>query len=374
MGIPAGILRDCFPITATDFYLNHAAVSPTSTRVRDVVSAHVADLTNHGMRHIGQWVQAEQHARAQAAQLVGAIPSEITFVHSTSHGLSLLAEGLPWREGDEVALCTEEEFPANIYPWMHLADRGVRIKNVPSREGEIVVEEVAKIIGYKTRVFSVSAVAFASGAKADLPALGALCKERGVIFCVDGIQQVGAFPLDVETAQIDFLSADSHKWMLGLPGIGFAYVRGSLQTQLRPATVGWKSVKRPLDFDHIHFELREDAAKFEEGTPSFLNILGLSSALGLLLEVGVPVIATHISDWLAEAATALTHRGLDPRPYPNQRAGILTFQRPGSGQAEEFVNRALAARVHVSARRGRVRISPHFYSGESEMSALLDLL
>jgi selenocysteine lyase/cysteine desulfurase len=325
------------------------------------------------MKNIVQWIRGEQQARAQAAQLIGAKSEEIAFVRSTSHGLGLLAEGLPWTEGDEVAVCLQEEFPANVYPWMHLANRGVRLRDIPSRDGGVVVDEVAKVLGPRTRMLSVSAVEFASGVKTDLQALGSLCKERGVLFCVDGIQQVGAFPVDVDAAQIDFLSADSHKWMLGLPGIGFIFVRTSLLTRLRPVTVGWKSIKNALDFDHLQFDLREDAAKFEEGTPSFINTLGLGAALALLLEVGIPTIANHITNWLTEADQALTRRGLTPGPEPGRRAGILTFQPP-SGTAEEFVARALAASVHVSARRGRVRISPHLYSGEPELSALLQLL
>jgi selenocysteine lyase/cysteine desulfurase len=161
--------------------------------------------------------------------------------------------------------------------------------------------------------------------------------------------------------------------MLGLPGIGFIFARTSLLKRLRPVTVGWKSIKNPLDFDQLHFDLRDDAAKFEEGTPSFINTLGLASALDLLLEVGIPTIAKQITDWLDEADRVLAKRGLHPRPDSSHRAGILTFQPP-TGRAEEFVTRALAASVHVSARRGRVRISPHFYSSESELSALLDLL
>jgi len=365
--------RGLFPITRTCHYLNHAAVSPTSTRVRDAVQDWLGDLVNHGMANIVDWVRRERETRALAARMLGASVEEIAFVRSTSHGLSAFAEGLAWQPGDEVAVCTELEYPANVYPWMHLADRGVVLRPIAATDGGVTREAVAQAIGPRTRVVSVSSVEFATGVANPLEAIGALCRERGVLFCVDGIQSVGAFPLDVVKANIDFLAADSHKWQLGLSGIGIAYVRREILPHVRPSVVGWKSVKNPLDFDHLHFELRDDAAKLEEGTQSFATILGMGAALALLDEVGIGGIAAHIVAWLEEAETFLAAAGLEPGPAGAVRKGILTF-RPPSGTAEDFVNRAGKAGVVLSARRGRVRISPHFYNGEPELAALAELV
>lgn len=365
--------RKLFPITRTHHYLNHAAVSPTSTRVRDAVQGWLADLVDHGMDHIGDWVQRERETRLLAAKLVGAGADEIALVRSTSHGLGTVAEGIAWRAGDEVAVCTALEYPANVYPWMHLAERGVVVRSIPGREGGVTREAVAGVLGPRTRLVSVSAVQFGTGVATDLVALGELCRERDVLFCVDGIQSVGAFPLDVKAAHIDFLAADSHKWQLGLPGIGFAYVRRERVRELRPAVVGWKSVKNPLDFDNLHFDLRDDAARFEEGTQSFATIVGMGAALALLDEIGIDRIARHITDWLAECARMLAAAGLEPGPDPSMRRGILTFRSP-SGSAEELVQRAAAAGIALSARRGRVRVSPHFYNDETELRALAALV
>ena len=365
--------RSLFPITRTCHYLNHAAVSPTSTRVRDAVQGWVGDLVSHGMNNIAHWVVRERETRTLAARILGASVEEIAFVRSTSHGLGMFAEGLPWQTGDEVAVCTELEYPANVYPWMHLASRGVSIKSIEACEGGVTREAVAKAIGPRTRVVSVSSVEFATGVASDLEAIGALCRERGVLFCVDGIQSVGAFPIDVVKANIDFLSADSHKWQLGLPGIGVAFVRREVIGRLRPSVVGWKSVKNPLDFDHLHFELRDDAARLEEGTQSFATILGMGAALALLDEVGIDRVGLHIADWLTEIEKVLASVGLDPGPRAEVRKGILTF-RPPRGTAEDFVSRAGKAGIVLSPRRGRVRVSPHFYNGEAELAALAALV
>jgi cysteine desulfurase/selenocysteine lyase len=364
--------RALFPVTRSCHFLNHAAVAPAPTRVREAVQSWMNDLVDHGMDHLADWIRQEQDVRARAAKLLGAGPDEIAFVRSTSHGLGMFAEGLDWHPGDEVAVCTELEYPSNVYPWMHLGDRGVVVRPIAAHAGGVTAPAVARVLGPRTRVVSVSSVQFATGVATDLEAIGALCRERSVLLCVDGIQSVGAFPIDVQRANIDFLAADSHKWQLGLPGIGIAYVRRELVPQLRPSVVGWKSVKHPLDFDHLRFELRDDAARFEEGTESFAMIMGMGAALALLDEVGVERIARHITAWLAEAEKALAAAGLDPGPPPEVRSVILTF-RPKAGSAEELVTRARRAGVVLAPRRGRVRISPHFYNGETELAALLDV-
>jgi cysteine desulfurase/selenocysteine lyase len=365
--------RTLFPITRESHYLNHAAVAPTSTRVRDAAQDWLSDLVHHGMANIVDWIHRERETRASAARILGADVDEIAFIRSTSHGLSTFAEGLDWKAGDEVAVCTALEYPANVYPWMHLESRGVVVHPIDATEGGVVPEAVAQALGPRTRVVSVSSVEFATGVATDLEAIGALCRQRGVLFCVDGIQSVGAFPIDVKRAHIDFLAADSHKWQLGLPVIGIAYVRREIAPQLRPAVVGWKSVKNPLDFDHLHYDLRDDAARLEEGTQSFATILGMGAGLALLEEVGIERIASHIRSWLDQSASELAARGLEPGPAPSLRKGILTF-RPPSGSAEDFVQRAAKAGVALSARRGRIRISPHFYNGEPELAALLNLV
>jgi cysteine desulfurase/selenocysteine lyase len=365
--------RELFPITRRCHFLNHAAVAPTSTRVRDAVQTWVADLVEHGMDHVADWVRREREVRLVAARLLGADADEITFVRSTSHGLGMFAEGLAWQPGDEVAVCTELEYPANVYPWMHLASRGVVLRPIDAEAGGVTREAVARALSPRTRVVSVSSVEFATGVANDLEAIGALCRERDVLFCVDGIQSVGAFPLDVKAAKVDFLAADSHKWQLGLPGIGIAFVRRSVIPSVRPTAVGWKSVVHALDFDQLRFELRDDAARFEEGTQSFATILGMGAALALLEEVGVENVATHVGEWLAAIEPVLARAGLDPGPAVGVRKGILTF-RPPSGTAEQFVLRAQQAGLVLSPRRGRVRVSPHFYNDETDLGALADFV
>jgi cysteine desulfurase/selenocysteine lyase len=174
MGAALASYRDLFPVTRSLHYLNHAAVSPTSTRVRDAVQAWLCDLADHGMEHIGEWVARERETRALAAKLVGAAPDEIAFVRSTSHGLGAIAEGIDWRAGDEVAVCTELEYPANVYPWMHLGDHGVVLRPIPAENGAVTLASVSAALSSRTRLVSVSAVQFSTGVATDLSAIGTL--------------------------------------------------------------------------------------------------------------------------------------------------------------------------------------------------------
>jgi selenocysteine lyase/cysteine desulfurase len=365
-------LRALFPACANHVYLNAAGVAPTSLPVRDAVTRWIGDLVGHGVYHEEAWEALSEKVRAQTARLVGAEAREIAFVRNTSHGLGLVAEGLDWRAGDEVAVATEVEYPSNVYPWQHLASRGVSVRSIRAVDGGVVPDAVAEALGPRTRLVAVSAVQYASGHRTDLHALGALCRERGVLLCVDGIQQVGALPLDVRGAGIHFLTADSHKWMLGLPGIGFLFVDSAVLPRLRPSLVGWKSTTEAWNFDAPRFTLREDAAKLEEGTPAYAMLAGLGAAVDLLLGFGVARVATHVQAWLADAERELATLGCTVGPVPADRAGILTVAPPGDAAAAAAA--CEAAGVRVSLRRGRLRVAPHAYSDAADLAALLRVL
>src|SRR5262249_42624144 len=186
-------------------------------------------------------VRRSEEVRRQAAQLLNADPLDVAFIKNTSEGIGIVAEGLRWRAGDNV-VTAEDEYPANLYPWMNLAERGVELRRVPSRDGRILVDDVRAAIDGRTRIVSLSLVEYASGFRHDLIAVGQLCREKGVLFFVDAIQGLGVLPLDVRQAPIDFLAADGHKWLFGPEGAGLFWIRRDLVEQLHPVGVGWNSV------------------------------------------------------------------------------------------------------------------------------------
>ena len=364
--------RDAFPACEGRAYLNCAAVAPGSTRVRAAINAWLDDHVIQGNMASGQWWERAAEARARTAALIGASPEEIAFVRSTSHGLAMVAEGLDWRPGDEVAVASAIEYPSNVYAWKHLADRGVRLREIRAVDGAVTPEAVEDAIGPRTRLVAVSSVQFASGHRTDVDAIGRLCRDRDVLFVVDAIQQVGAFPIDVKASGIHAMAACSHKWMLGLLGIGFLYVDRDLLAHLRPVLVGWHSVEDPFAFDGTRFDLRADASRLEEAAPSFPLVYGLGAAVEMLLDAGVADVASHITALLDRAANALEAIGCEVSPAPEHRAGILMIKP--AADVDALAEACLERNIAVSVRRGRLRLSPHLYNNEDDVDALVELL
>ena len=365
--------RGAFPACEGRVYLNCAAVAPGSTRVRAAINDWLDDHVARGNMASQDWWARVAEVRARTAELIGAAPEEIAFVKSTSHGLAMVAEGLDWRSGDEVAVASALEYPSNVYAWKHLADRGVEVRDIPVVDGAVTPEAVEETIGPRTRLVAVSSVQFASGHRTDLDAIGRLCRDRDVLFVVDAIQQAGAFPIDVEASGVHAMAACSHKWMLGLLGIGFLYVSRDLLPNLRPALVGWYSVENPFAFDGTRFDLRTDASRLEEAAPAFPMVYGLGAAVDMLLEAGVANTAAHITALLDRAAGALEAIGCEVSPAPEHRAGILMI-KPPAADVDALAEACLERNIAVSVRRGRLRLSAHLYNNEDDIDALVDLL
>ncbi len=365
--------RSEFPVTETLVYLNHAGVAPTSVRVRNAVAEWLDRHLARGILDEPGWEETAEKCRARFARLIGASPDEIAFVRNTSNGLALVAEGLGWKPGDRVAVAAEIEYPSNVYVWQHLADRGIAIDTIAAPDGSVTPDAVETALTHATRLVAVSSAQYATGAVTDLEAIGALCRDRDILFCVDGIQTLGALEIDVKRIGAHFLSADSHKWLLGMPGIGAMYVSGEVVDQVRPVLVGWKSTTDAWNFDRAHFELLRDARKFEEGSQPYALIAGFNAALELLEEVGVAAIAAHIGKLVEHLASGLHALGAAVYPPPDQRHHILTFTHPAVESAELLQHLSEESFV-ISRRRGRVRVSPHFYNTMDEMERLVSVV
>jgi cysteine desulfurase/selenocysteine lyase len=355
-----------FPVTDTYVYLDHAGVAPLSRKVRTAVDNFLKDSTEGGAFHYPAWAQRIVDSRQASAALVNAEPEEIAFVRSTSHGLSLVANGLDWQEGDNL-LIYEKEFPSNIYPWLNLRGKGVHIKTIPARQGSILLEDIEQLIDNRTRLLAISSVQFSNGFRIDLQQVGDLCRKRNVLLCVDAIQSLGIIPMDVKKYHIDFLSADAHKWLLGPEGVGIFYCRRELCQRLSPPLVGWKSVQNEFDFDHPQLHLKKNALKFEEGSLNLMGILGLNAALELLAGVGIENIKQRVldlGDLIIQEAEKQGYAVMTPR-VREERGGNITISGPFDPVAVRDSLRD--KRIMVNARGGGLRISPHFYNTEDEL-------
>ena len=366
--------RQLFPVAGEWAYLNHSAISPISDRVAEAMHR----VISHGHRE--GWmgphdVASGAEVRNQAAQLIGATPEEVCFVTNTSEGINIVANGLDWREGDNV-ISAETEFPANIYPWKHLARHGVELRLAPARENRVLVDDIARLMDARTRLVALSFVEFGTGYRNDLEAIGQLCRERGALLCVDGIQGVGAVPLDVRACQIDFLANGGHKWLMGVTGIGLFYCRRELIGQLKPARVGWCSVQDPDNYYCYDSALKEDATRWEIGCNNDIGRAALGAAIGTLLEVGIENVQTRImalNDRLIDGLRAKGYRITTPIAHRGERSGIICFNHPTHPVAD-LAERLRQARVVVSQRGAVIRVSPHFYSNQEDIDRLLAAL
>jgi selenocysteine lyase/cysteine desulfurase len=368
-------IRSLFPVTRKYVYLNHAAVSPLSTRVRDAMAGLIDDIALNGSVNYRDWLDVYERTRASAARLVSARPAEIAFMRNTSGAISAIANGIAWREGDNV-VTTAVEFPANIYPWMRIAGKhGVTIRKAPETNGRIEPESILRLIDERTRVVAISWVQFSSGFRSDLREIGSYCRERGVLFFVDAIQGLGGLQLNVERDFVDAFAADAHKYLLGPEGIALLYISERILDQIEPTTVGWTSVKNWENMLEYELEYREGALRFECGTLNTAGVYGLGAAIDLLLEIGAAEIESHILDLTEYLAGRLPEKGykvVSPR-RPGEGSGIVCCTHPVHSPPQLY-HRLLESGIVTAPRVGRLRIAAHLYNNREDIDALITAL
>jgi selenocysteine lyase/cysteine desulfurase len=366
-------LRDHFPHLEHQTYLNHAAVSPVSRPVREAIDAHVAE--RHGaapdapIANFESFQSMAGEAKERAATVLGTDPGRVEFVPNTSAGLNVLARGLNWQEGDRVVV-PDGAFPTNVYPFLNLEDQGVAVDFVPTDEGAYTVEDVERTLRPETRLVSVSWVHFLSGFRADLEALGRLCNEHDIIFCVDAIQGLGALQIDVEGAGIDFLATGGHKWLMAEQGVGLLYCDEGLQDRLQPPT-GW--LHGPVDWENLNnydLTFHDDARRFRTGTLNSVGIVALHAALGLYLDAGPAWCEERVLDLSTTLAEKLAARDL-PRygtDDPAHASGIVTVE---PDVPEVLFDHLKERGITGAVRNRKLRFAPTYYNNEADLGTVL---
>jgi cysteine desulfurase / selenocysteine lyase len=364
-------LRDEFPVTRHWTFLNHAAVAPPSGRARQAFVEWVNDLTSNGVTREPQWLKRIEEARRAAGKLLNADPLDVAFIKNTSEGIGFVAEGLPWQAGDNVVTAAEE-YPSNLYPWLNLANRGVEVRQVPSRGNRVEIDDLRAAMDGRTRLVTLSFVEYASGFRNDLDAVGGLCRDRGALFFVDAIQGLGVLPLDVSRTPIDFLSADGHKWLLGPEGAGLFYVRRELVDRLHPVSVGWNSVVSGFDFSKVDLQFRPGAGRWENGTLNVGGIVALGASLDLLFGIGLDVVSARILELTDNLCDRASAAGIDvfSSRRGGESSGILSLALPGDVKA--LAHRLRDEGIAVAHRAGRLRVSPHCYNTPEELDRLIN--
>ena len=367
-----------FPVTRERIFLAHAGDCPLPRRVVDAISNY-AKLAATADQETVVYPRILEETRQLAARMLNSKPEEVSLVGPTSLALSLIANGVNFRKSDNI-LIYFDDYPSNVYPWMALAERGVQVRLLNIRElGQIRAIDVMGQVDENTKLVALASCHFVTGARLDYQGIGKFLRERNILFCLDAIQTLGAFPTTVEN--VDFLAADAHKWLLGPCAAGLMFVKHDLQERLNPHIYGWHNVRCANYVAAEEIVFRRDAYRFEAGTHNLLGIVGLHAALEMLLEIGIENIAKELLRKRAFLSTELAAKGysiLGSKNGPEASSGITTFFKPGA-DLPALHQKLTDANIVTSLRFDRkgnryIRLSPHFYNTDAELQRLLELV
>ncbi|MDP4221367.1 MAG: aminotransferase class V-fold PLP-dependent enzyme [Bacteroidota bacterium] len=359
--------RGQFPHTWTDMvYINHAAISPLPFVVRDAVDKYLERRALKGIEFYPWAVKIGLETKHMIADLLHTKSDRIAFTLNTAEGVSLLAAGIDWKEGDRILLY-RYEYPANVYPYLNQRRHGVEIDFMEPADYRITLDVVKKHVTPKTRLLALSFVQFLSGFRSDLEAIGKFCREHNIIFAVDAIQGLPHSYIDVEKSNIDFLAAGSHKWLMGTEGTAFVYIGSRAQELIHQSSMGASSVMAPFNFFDFDIDrLRTDAGRYENGTMNFPGITALNAALKFHGEFGFAEIQKRVLEHSAFFISRFKAHGvnvLTPEAEA-ERAAIISIEIENPDQVLE---RLLKRNIIVAVRGGKLRFSPHYYNTEEEL-------
>ncbi|HEY3381306.1 MAG TPA: aminotransferase class V-fold PLP-dependent enzyme [Vicinamibacterales bacterium] len=354
--------RRLFPVTDELVFLNNAAESPLNLAVRRRLDEYL-DLAARAPHNRPP---ARNPVRVLLSRLLGGLPEEYALVTSTAVGIGLTAAGYRWEPGDNVVVPAQEHWN-NTFPWLALRDRGIDVRIAPvDADSRVDPARIADRIDARTRIVALAAVRHGTGFRADLKLVSRMARDRGALFVVDGIQAAGVVPLNVEDDGIDVLACGGFKWLLGLPGTGFLYVRKDAWERIRPTMPGMFSAEDDLT------EIRwlPGARRYESGSLSYSLFHAWTAGLEMLLEIGVPAIHARVLDLTSRLIDALRVAGmtiLTPVETREERSAIVSFTAGSQEQNQAIVARLIERKIAIALRVGSCRVSPSFYNTEEEI-------
>ena len=370
--------RSQFPAAMDRTYLDAAARSPMSDRVRAAIEAYL-DVRQRSLDDKHEWLAKVDSARAKVASLIGAAPDDIAFTKNTSHGLTSVIAALPWRDGDNVVIAPDFEHPNNVYAWLPLRRRGIMVKTLPLAGPVVTVDQLAAACDDRTRAIGIASVSFATGGRLDLDALARFSAERGIFLLVDAVQSLGLMPIDVGRTPLNALAAATSKGLLGLYGLGVLYCRDA--AALHPAGlsrfgVDWGEEREYVMGDE-DYELLPGAKRFDLGNPNYLAIHALDAALDQIQEVGVANIQRHVLGLAGALTEGLAGLGcrLVSSLEPGTMSHVVVFNPPAGGPDSAEVSRLLNAEgIRHTIRRFGLRLSFHMYNNQADVDRVLAVL
>ena len=364
--------RDEFPILEHSVYLNSCSLGALSRRVESSIGGFLTDWHELGAAAwYTRWLDRLGLLRSRVATLLGGEEDEIALPASTSAALATIGSAIDYARRPRVVI-SELEFPTLAHAWLARPD--VEVIRIPSDDGATIdPARFADAVDDRTALIATSHVFFTTGAIQDLRTLADIAHRRGALLLVDAYQSAGQLPIDVRRDDVDILLTGPLKWLLGGPGLAYAYVRRDRIATLAPTTAGWFGAEGQFSFDNAHWRPRADARRYELGTPALAAVHAALAADEIIDEIGVPAIRERnriLTERLIEGCAA---HGLAVRvaSRPEQRSAIVMVAHADPAAAVAALGRE---RIIVDWRPGYVRVSPHFYNTEAEVDRFTEVL
>jgi len=366
-----------FKLDTNLIYLNHAAVAPWPVCTVNAVKQFAEECGEVGSSHYLQWLKIEQQLKNNLATLINAQSAdEIALLKNTSEGLSIIAKGIAWRNGDNIVI-SNEEFPSNFIVWDALRAQGVELRIANVSNTAYPEKAIIEQMDSNTRLLSISAIQYASGLRMNLELLGKACKSYHALYCVDAIQQIGALQFNVQAMDADFVIADGHKWMLGPEGLALFYCKQSRIEELQLQQFGWHMVDDLSDFDNMtNWQPARTARRFECGSPNTLATHALYASVGLLLEHGMHIIQNAVLNnvrSLIKLFSAIPDISIISPTNIDRHGGIFSFKKHNSDNQQVY-QYLVQKGVVCAPRGGGIRLSPHYYNQHSEFEQLAEFV
>jgi cysteine desulfurase/selenocysteine lyase len=358
-------IRGEFPALEHWTYLNTATFGQLPRRATEAVAAHFAHRDEVACWDFLTWYDDADRLRTKIGRLICCGPEDIAFVPNASTALGILLTGLDWRPGDRI-ITLEHEFPNNLYAPALLDRFGVEMM-------EASWEQFYESVDERTRLVAISSVNYNTGFAPPLDEIGAFLRARGVLLFIDGTQGLGALRFNASRIQPDMFAVHAYKWMLSPNGAGFMYVRPDLRERLRPNVMGWRSHRDWRNVDNLHHgvpELTTTAEKYEGGSVSSALLYAMEASIGLMLEIGPEAIEQRVLGLAGKTREVLRELGGSVEYFASPIVAALFENRDVSALARALKEE----RVLVAARRGHLRVSPHFYNNDRDLEILRDIL
>jgi cysteine desulfurase/selenocysteine lyase len=364
-----------FPVNSHLIWLNNCGTTPVSSPVLTAVKSWLDEYSRRGSLAEGYGygtVKASIYGRLES--MINAHPGELALMHNTAEGMNMLSHGLFLEPGEEILLL-ENEYPSNVYPWDHWREKGVLLKTIPlTSDPDAFVKSFAAALTPRTRVAALSAVHWCTGLPLPLAAIGALCREHGVEFIVDGSQGVGMIDIDVKAMGISCMAFSAWKWLLGPVGVGMLYIAREKLESIRPIFKGTESVVRDTEYLPYKHILKPSTERFILSTGNMNDWIYFDASLAYLEAIGFARVRARVNELARYIADGLGRLGFNVLPgLSESRSGVVSAAKPGLDSA--LAVKALKACGIIAAERlGRIRFAPHIYISTGQLDKVLSEL